>query len=373
MKSNRRCGFTLIELLVVIAIIAILMALLLPAIQKVREAANKMRCQNNLKQIGLALHGYHNDNGKLPAGSRLRNFPNPINPGTGPNQGQVWEEFQGSWILYILPYVESKELYQKFGSQIKEDGHEPCSTPKPGPTLCDVQNVTIANGYSENYYEMEPPQYLRCPSDTHDWTAWPGSSYGASIGPQCNSAICNYDPYGGLCKRPEYGMPDSSPWNRTDSSTNVSHLRGCFGITGGAQVSFRNITDGLSNTIMIGELRPQECIFMKGYDGTNNPNLTGTWLLTDYARVGTIPPINYRTDDPRPCSSAPLTPDDMELQKHSRWEVAVSMGFKSKHPGGCNFAFADGSVHFLAEDIQHESTYQLLGCRNDGRVIDGDY
>src|SRR5687767_15937904 len=98
--SAGRRAFTLIELLVVIAIIAILMALLLPAIQKVREAANKMRCGNNLKQLGLAVHAYHADNGRLPPGGVLRNN----DWGDTANYAQN----QGSWLLRVLPYMEEK-------------------------------------------------------------------------------------------------------------------------------------------------------------------------------------------------------------------------------------------------------------------------
>src|SRR5919205_3156905 len=96
MKKPRQ-GFTLIELLVVIAIIATLMALLLPAIQKVREAANKMRCANNLKQLALACHTYANEFGILPPGARKRNGND--------------NERQGSWLLQTLPYIDQNVMY----------------------------------------------------------------------------------------------------------------------------------------------------------------------------------------------------------------------------------------------------------------------
>src|SRR5687767_13328270 len=99
-------AFTLIELLVVIAIIAILIALLLPAVQKVREAANKMRCSNNLKQFGLAIHGYHNDNGKLPPGGKVRN--------NDWNFTDVGVQEQGSWLVHTLPYMEQHRLYSMY-------------------------------------------------------------------------------------------------------------------------------------------------------------------------------------------------------------------------------------------------------------------
>src|SRR5688500_1052630 len=104
--SPAKSAFTLIELLVVIAIVAILMALLLPAIQKVREAANKMRCANNLKQIGLAIHMFHNDSNRLPPGGWR------VDTGS-------WHREQGTWLVHILPYVEEKKLYDVFSPYIR--------------------------------------------------------------------------------------------------------------------------------------------------------------------------------------------------------------------------------------------------------------
>src|SRR5262249_3884042 len=107
-------GFTLIELLVVIAIIAVLIGLLLPAVQKGREAANSMKCQNNLKQLALAWHNYHDTNGYFPPGG----FINPNWSPGGPWDGDGgWQYDQGSWHVYVLPYMEQDNLYKQIAAQ----------------------------------------------------------------------------------------------------------------------------------------------------------------------------------------------------------------------------------------------------------------
>src|SRR5687767_6564421 len=141
-RRSRR-AFTLIELLVVIAIIAILMALLLPAVQKVREAANKMRSANNLKQLGIGLHPYHSDFDRLPPGGRYRNMPNPNYLQMNMNE---WSKSdQGSWFVQILPYMEQNQLYRHFEGQIQGDDPSPPkyanTTTMGGPY--SIQNVRV--------------------------------------------------------------------------------------------------------------------------------------------------------------------------------------------------------------------------------------
>src|SRR2546423_4253363 len=107
-SRTRRQGFTLIELLVVIAIIAVLIGLLLPAVQKVREAANRMKCQNNLKQLGLAMHSYHDVNNIFPPGGRIVTNK----PGGVDDSNNWWDADKGSWLVYTLPYMEQDNLFK---------------------------------------------------------------------------------------------------------------------------------------------------------------------------------------------------------------------------------------------------------------------
>lgn len=145
----------------------------------------------------------------------------------------------------------------------------------------------------------------------------------------------------------------------------------------GAKITFKDVKDGLTNTIFIGEMRPAET------------SLGRIWMYENagYAMGATTVPINYRTDLDVQCwigttidtnvEGQPVyqtTPAghgvaDQELTHHSSWNWALSHGFKSRHPGGANFLFGDGSVHFLSEDIDH-NVYQYLGCRDDGRHVE---
>jgi len=289
----RRSGFTLIELLVVIAIIAILIGLLLPAVQKVREAAARMKCSNNLKQLAIAVHSYHDAQGRFPYNG------DPV-----ANAGCCTSATarQWSWIARILPYIEQGNLFTQGGMG---------NSPEP---VQDTSNATILN-----FIKVVIPT-LRCPSDlspetrnnTANWAAVPmgTTSYkGVSGG---NWAWGNY------------------PFTPTGGSNNGLDLgNGIFWRSDyGRKLRMENIADGTSNTLMIGE-------------DISSMNIHNAWCYSNTSNGTCAIPLNL--------GSAPLTaPSGVDVTA-GNWPNVYS--FRALHTGGANFALADGSVRFVSANI----------------------
>jgi prepilin-type N-terminal cleavage/methylation domain-containing protein/prepilin-type processing-associated H-X9-DG protein len=321
-----RRGFTLIELLVVIAIITLLMALLLPAIQKVREAANKMKCGNNLKQFGIALHMYYDDHNRLPPGGYFRRT-NPDDPWS-----YDWGQDQGTWLMYCLPYMEQEPLFDLYKPYIVKDGGGWYS----------IQQAANWNRPS--------PLYMRCPSDDWDHYTQGTTNYAGSLGPQCTIGPCGYDPFqwNNCWWNPRAAVPPLGIQGSPDhgNSPFADHIRGCFNRMG-ARIRLADLLDGSSNVIMVGEVRPAEHDHMPW---------RGSWVHFNggASHATTLPPINYRTDSPNWCS-----PVD---RSRTNWNLA--WGFKSRHTNGAQFLMGDGSVILLTNQIDY-ALYQYLGCRND--------
>jgi prepilin-type N-terminal cleavage/methylation domain-containing protein/prepilin-type processing-associated H-X9-DG protein len=378
-------GFTLIELLVVIAIIAVLIGLLLPAVQKVREAANRLKCQNNLKQLALACHSFHDANNSFPIGDI-----------------GGWGNDKGNWIFQTLPYMEQNPLYQQVISVKHNVGGVWLSWQDPGWNIDDVATATIGdpNWQLPTGWVPFPPKlpYIRCPSDNANQDNPIFTNYAGMMGPQCNTGLCGgqYDIFEIYCNGqpgtgsgglptpvdPTVAIPGYGPsWDH--GGTNDSSLcrgmfaRGASGADsqgrplGGPKLRIADVTDGTSNTILL-----TEC----GKSNENEWQVYGEkagWSFYNNAdEMTTMVPINYPIAN-FGVPGTELSNSDQHIDwcnnppyydpTHSLWNWHVTWGAKSFHTGGANFAFTDGSVHFIQQNIDVR-TYQYLGCRNDGQV-----
>jgi prepilin-type N-terminal cleavage/methylation domain-containing protein/prepilin-type processing-associated H-X9-DG protein len=316
----RRRGFTLIELLVVIAIIAILIGLLLPAVQKIREAAARMSCQNNLHQIGLALHNYHDTNGQLPPGSVW------IPPGYDTAAAE------SSWITWLLPFIEQDNLF-KTANMNRGFGQGSPNHPN-------------------NFIGSSVIKAFRCPSDGDvDISRW-GSSIDWARG--------NYVANNGIGPMTETTTP------------NTTRPLGVFSLN--SKTKLAGISDGTSNTVFVSEL-----IKVPGSIPTTaqlNPG-GNDWRGVMHYSEGPLYQHNYTPNSPVPdqvrqgmCVSDPAAPC---LGTTTSWNPKlIVFTARSRHAGGVNVVMGDGSVRFATNNISL-TTWQALSSPQGGEVLASDW
>ncbi len=348
MIRSRR-GFTLIELLVVLAIIGVLIALLVPAVQRVREAASRMQCQNNLRQLGLALHGYHGIAGSFPPGLITSQISLTNAEATG--------------FTLLLPHLEQDNTRRLYQFDLP---------------WYDPSNATAV--------AAQVPLFF-CPSNRGG-----GSIELTAIAAEWNTklpprvAACDY----AFCKGANAALLRN--WQRTPVQ-----VRGVFGIrrpdeNGG--VRFLEISDGTSSTLAMGDgsggnnaylirdlanpsqpviapttgqpVQAEQSWGAAGITDADHPWYASIFAVTAQYGLGSAPrdePMNRRPVTPTVFGSDPKGDNAKGLDSVS--------GFRSLHPGGCNFLFCDGSVRFVRQSIQ-PAVYRGLSTYAGGEVTGGD-
>ncbi len=362
-QSRRQRGFTLVELLVVIAIIGVLVGLLLPAVQAAREAARRMSCSNNFKQIGLGLHNYHSAFNRLPQQR------------TGTQATQNWpvafsdteNVFQLSFLVGILPFVEQQAVWEQISNP---NGFHSDLTPRTPPWPAMGPSVDNHDNYGPWVTEVVT---YRCPSDPgRGAPAYGRTNYGACLGDSCNMPNGDYMWWDHSSDSAAAGWPSA---NGVGRGTFVARK----------QTAFRDILDGLANTIACGELAT---------DLGDRDKRTSTVEQTGASGIGDVPTScrgSIAADRPNFWSPSAQTPADADPGQGSRWargyqwssafaihsgvytnlppnsEICqelpagqwggpmadrVNTTVSSRHQGGAHVLMGDGAVKFVTDSIE---------------------
>ena len=332
-RSKPSRGFTLIELLVVIAIIAVLIALLLPAVQAAREAARRIQCTNNLKQIGLAMFNYESAMGSLPPG--------------------VKESAYGTWTVFVLPFIEGTNIFNAWNFN---------GVSGAGLTAFQYKgavNTTVS---------MTRILAYTCPSDspTLSLASIPNYNYAVNFGntdtEQNNQTAIGGQPFLGapfadLCPPPPAVLPGGIA---SGGTTN-----GSWGVFG-----FRDITDGTSNTMLAAEV-------IQGQGGASLPDLRGYTMWSEGSAFETILApnstfpdnlyttgyCNYPYQNNPPCTNGTYT--------NTTPLTSLTLASRSRHPGGVLSLFGDGTVKFIKNSISLP-TWRALSTTKGGEIVSSD-
>ncbi|GAA5508620.1 DUF1559 domain-containing protein [Novipirellula caenicola] len=374
--SRQRDAFTLVELLVVIAIIGVLVGLLLPAVQAAREAARRMSCSNNFKQIGLAIHNYHSTYNKLP-----RHGSGTEKPGAATSTYQSGNNSQLSIFVGLLPFFEGQALWDQISNPLQGRADGATSGYGISPLWNAMGPTPEQAAYAPWVTELP---MLRCPSD-------PGSGLPALA--RTNYAACIGDT---VSSEQFLGNKWSSVFNKVEPARAESaraHLRGVF--TPQMTTAFRDILDGLSNTVMMGEIatdlgdrdiRTQVIASSAGTteefeDGVKmcrqhvDPNRPGFWLtgtpLADSEQRG----FQWASAHIQMTAHTTiLSPNSEVCMRTNVSGYPACLPTSSRHQGGCHVLLADGAVKFITDSIDAGNSDQPgvnlgeTGVRTPGSV-----
>jgi prepilin-type N-terminal cleavage/methylation domain-containing protein/prepilin-type processing-associated H-X9-DG protein len=368
--SQGRRGFTLIELLVVIAIIAVLIALLLPAVQAAREAARRIQCTNNLKQLGLSLHNYESANNSFPSASIFGLNGLCSGPGFGNGCQNT------PWFVLMLPYIEQGALFNAFNASI------------------GVEGPAFMGYFANSTVETTRIASFQCPSDNVQ--TFSIAIIGGLAGFSANWQVSKGN-YGVNWGNADYGQGAAGGY-----FTRALYLQSPFGIsasaTGPQLVRIASVTDGLSNTQFVSEILQGATDDLRGTMWADNPG-AGSYMtrFTPNGYIDYVPLLqpwasaikasslvgdnmdNLPTFAGSRAGSSPPNPgslcDSMPVQQLACFDQGSQggefTGTRSRHPGGVNTLFGDGSVHFMKNSIS-ATTWIQLGSISAGEVISSD-
>lgn len=366
--SRRSRGFTLIELLVVIAIIAVLIALLLPAVQSAREAARRAQCVNNLKQLGLAIANYESTYGTFP-------------PGGITTKGNPWDAGANSfnWRVLVLPQMEGNNAFNAANFDVNASSGGGASA-----GLATAYKLTfsafLCPSDGENGNGLLPngqlgagnPKGQYCnqvidPATGSATAMVPVSNYGGSFGDNyCGGVLCGGLPWetypaptAGRAKIGWDGYWGTNFGPPGGFTAGAGIMRGFFDYRlTAAPPTIASVTDGTSNTIIVGEMLPSRAA-------------DANFWFQNGGTHGTTVPINWNSNTVDPSSANCVNNWQGASAPLGCRFGAAAKGFASFHSGGANFSFSDGSVKFLKSTIAMP-VYCALGSRNGGEVISAD-
>lgn len=339
-RSPSRAGFTLIELLVVIAIIAILIALLLPAVQQAREAARRTQCRNNLKQLGLAFHNFHDQFNGLP-------------PAANTGLGEAWS-------IFLLPMLDQSALYNtltpaNLGTNYSESDNWANGSSTYVPTGTSITDAHI------RACETVIPSLL-CPSFPGATQYQDRSTDGWYVN---RRAIATY-----IACASGTATTDGSKFLDDNGILPVRDKVYVSGSTTAMKVptnNFRDVTDGLSNTVLVGETVPQNT----GLDTQEPVDGTATGQRYDHWYMGGdgMDTGGSKHDASEFFGSTGVRMNLWNVSTADSQQQEVSFG--SRHTGGAQFLMGDGSVRFISENVDL-TTFSSIGTRSKGEVT-GDF
>jgi len=328
MTRFRRRGFTLIELLVVIAIIAILIALLLPAVQAAREAARRSSCKNNLKQIGIGMHNYHDTYGVFPPGATSRagrsNWDDPTRTCGGSG-------IQTMWAVAILPFMEQQGLYRDYRNEQSRENPN-----------CPIDECGHRDPTGSSFCEQQPDFYL-CPSQPENRNN--------------NVRVRGMEDFSHGSYAACYGSGNLNQASRDPEPLMV----GVFQVNQG--VGVRDVRDGTSNTLAVSEVKFTTQV-------TRDPDSRGVWVLP---AMGSAVFSTGRVPNSTVPDQIPICRDVAKIEvgpcqsDTGGSQIAAARSF---HPGGVQAVMADGSTRFFADNID-ATVWAALGTRGGRETISG--